>query len=471
MNQPSDVDQSLTFNGLNGATGRSLLPPLSTSVISAIARGEKLEPQEKASLRARYNHVAGAFFGVADGVDPMNLASAGWGVIFAHDADPSIKNELQPLLDLRKEQAGHYYCEYTGIDAHRPNETAGEFLVRHKVTPGQPANPKRMPYFLLIVGDPERIPFRFQYMLDVVYAVGRIHFDKLEDYGHYARSVVDAEARAKRKLRTAFFGVRNPNDNATALSAEYLVRPLAQEVESAFPSYLTRTVMGDDATKTQLAKIVGGQDTPDLLFTASHGVGFDNGDPRQLTRQGALVCGDWPGSTPVMPEQMFAADDVGDHAQPLGLVAFLFACYGAGTPKNDDFARQALGLPAEIAPAAFISRLPKRLLSHPNGGALAVIGHVERAWSCSFIWPGLKEQVDVYSSVMGKLLKGAPVGLAVEFLNDRYAALTTLLESDKEEIEFGKVPDEWALSFLWTARNDARNTVIIGDPAVRLPAG
>jgi hypothetical protein len=40
-----------------------------------------------------------------------------------------------------------------------------------------------------------------------------------------------------------------------------------------------------------------------------------------------------------------------------------------------------------------------------------------------------------------------------------------------EDIEFGKQVDPYSLADLWTANNDARSYVVLGDPAARVPAG
>jgi hypothetical protein len=469
-------DDLLVFNGVNGETGDYLLPPLRPAVVAALAQDERVDRAEAGQLAKRYEQTTGTFLGPIDRVDAGDLAQAGWGVIFASDADPAVRRALQPLLDHRRRQAARiderHYREYVDADGYRAGESASDFLVRHQVAPGQPANPRRMPYYLLLVGDPEQIPYRFQYLLDVVYAVGRLDLHALEDYARYAWSVVEAERAGAAPARATFFGVRNTDDRPTMLSTDHLVTPLADAVAARFPAWSVARVTHAQATKAELSSLLGGDGTPGLLFLAGHGMGFPRGDPRQLAQQGALLCQDWPGRLAwrkrIPQDFYFAGDDVTGEARLAGLVVFLHACYGAGTPRTDDFVTRALDVPAVIAPRAFVGRLPQRLLSHPNGGALAVIGHVERSWTYSFLWPGVGEQTDVYESMLGLLLQGAPVGRAVEYMNDRCAALTTELEQAKEDIFYGKVPDDLALSMLWTARNDARNCIVLGDPAVRL---
>lgn len=467
-------EELLVFNGIDGASGGYLLEPLSATALSRRIRGDGAAEPQAQELRQRSESATAAHFGVKRGVDPENLAQAGWGVIFAHDADPAIAEALSELLTHRQAQATAEkprYKAFTGPDGYRPDETKDKFLARHGMGPG-PANPDKVPYYLLIVGDPEKIPYRFQYQLDVAYAVGRIHFDTLDEYRQYARSVVQAETQpAAPRRRAAFFGVRNDGDKATQMSADALVTPLAAELKSEKADWEITSVLAADATKARLKTMLGGNDTPGLLFSASHGMGFPLGEARQLAHQGALLCQDWPGPLKhrgaIPPAFYFSRDDIGEDAHLAGLISFHFACYGAGTPLLDDFAHEQ-GTRDSIAPHAFIAGLPKRLLSHPAGGALAVIGHVERAWGYSFMWPKAGGQTETFKSALTALMEGVRVGSAMEYFNDRYAELSTTLSSELEDIKFGKVADDIELANMWTSNNDARSYVIIGDPAVRL---
>ncbi len=456
-------ERLLYVNGIDATTGDYALPPMSPDTLFDYATGAAVRLPPKSYLSPG---------------DPGDLAEVGWGVIFAEDDAqyPAIKEALAPLLGLRQAQAGAYYKEFARRNGYASGESKVDFLARFEVGFGTP-DPAKVPYYLLIVGDPETIPYSFQQELDLQYAVGRIHFDTPNEYESYARSVVEAESGRIKLPRTAsFFGVRNPDDPATALSADHMVGPLAQTLRQAnLPGWKTHEFIGASAVRARLERLMGGDETPALLFTAGHGLGFPNGHAHQFARQGALLCQDWPGPRHAVEEaHYFAADHIADTARMAGSMAFLFACYGAGTPRQDEFA--GLGnVGAALAPKAFLAGLPRRLLGHPHGGMLAVIGHVERAWGCSIKPTGQSWAfLTAFEGMLKRLMEGQPVGYAMEHLNIRYAETSPELVKMLKELEKDRkykehTVDRMQLADLLTTNTDAKNYIVIGDPAARLP--
>lgn len=459
----------LAANGIDATTGKYLLGPMDPRDVVRVATST---PQDKASasaLAARHRRRTEAVYAPKHGVDPSNLAHTGWGIVVASTADPRVRTALSPLVEHRRRQAAavteHRFREFAGADGYRSGESKQDFLRRHGSGPG-PVDPDVVPYYLLLVGGPDEIPFEVQYQLDVQHAVGRIAFDDVEAYARYAQNVVGAETSAPTPgpARLAFFAARNEDDPATGLSAEYLVDPLAAEL-AGDGSWHVDSVVGSDARKEALRALL--QRRRDVLFTATHGIGFPAGHAEQYGVQGGLVCQDWPGPGhgPVAPQHWFGASDVPD-SDLTGLVAFLFACFGAGTPEFDDFDRSS-DSPRRLAPRPFVAALPQALLGR-DGGALAVVGHIDRAWGYSFVWPGVGGQTEVYRSTLAELGAGRPVGSALEYVGDRYAELATDLGLALEEIRLGRRADPEMIAGLWTACTDARGFVLLGDPAVRL---
>ena len=91
----------LFFNGLDGATGRYLLPPMTSREMVSLGRRVRVEacPQR---LAAQEDAGREPVFDC----DPRNLAETGWGVVFAPGTPEKVKQALSPLLAHRREQAG-----------------------------------------------------------------------------------------------------------------------------------------------------------------------------------------------------------------------------------------------------------------------------------------------------------------------------------------------------------------------------
>lgn len=468
-------DKHIYVNGIDGATGQYLVEPLDLQELAqrivAVSPRPEPPPAPDESIH----------LGLPLDVKPEDVSQAGWAVVFHQDESPEVKAALTPLIEHRRKRVAN--DTILKVLEYRKGEMLPQWLARHGVGIGS-IEPHRIPYYLLLIGSPERIPFEFGHFLDVEYCVGRLHFDTPAEYAAYAQSVTsyETEATVPNSREAVFFAPRHPMDPATQMSADLLVTPLidglpAQDSEPATKSVLERSsfrvrkLWGKEAKKEALTDILlakAPSKPPAFLFTASHGIGWPKGHPRQLATQGALLCQDWPPFTALAANHYFAAQDIPAEARIHGLITFHFACYGAGTPAQDQFVHKPGQPPPQIAEAPFFAALPKALLTHPKGGALACIGHVERAWGYSIVTAKAGPQLLPFRNVIGRILEGLPVGFALKDFNDRYAALSTVLTGLLQQKGFGVAIPDAQLAARWTERNDAEGYVILGDPAVRL---
>ncbi len=407
--------------------------------------------------------------------DANSLDQAGWGVIFAPNVYQAARWTLEPLLKWRRQQAGDLYREFGGDDGYRVGDSAGSFLSRHGIGLGR-VSPERMPYYLLLVGSPADIPYRFQQQLDLNYAVGRLHFDDIIAYQHYAMNVLELESRSPRHERQiSLYAPRLPGDAHTATTVEELVVPMVADLQERARGWRISAAIGDEATKERLGAMLNGGDDAALLFAATHAVILPDSHPLFDARHGALVCGDWAGppnanviATGVSPgpgmQASFGRDDLDPAGKGApGRMAILWSSFSAGFG------------PLELRPNApqrpSVAPLAQRLLGAPSGGMLAVMGFVDRL--LGFSSPRLAA-VDRYREAVSRaiwlLLTGARVGLAAQNFDEAYAELSVALSAVHEKRRYGQDIAPAELVGLWAATNDMRNVILLGDPAVRLPA-
>jgi len=474
------------INGLNGSTGQRIESLTDQEILQRFDGIHPVRPPDAAKALEFIEPVHR---------DELDIAALGWGIIFAEAEGKrvaQIRDALSPLLALRRSQT-ELYREFgdgrewgwLGYPSALPRtilSLAALFLDKNGVKDGDPIEPSKVPFYLLIVGSPEDVPYDFQMGLSVDYAVGRIHFETLVEYENYAKSVVSAYHAEQARDRTAtFFGTSNGSDPVTKHSAQELVIPLADQIADSNgdgpTSWQINKMIGAGQTEIgRLASVLGGSQTPTLLFSATHGMGFNQDDPRQAAHTGALLGQEWDlvqtSAGWVDESAYFSADDLADDANLLGSMVFLFACFSAGSPKMDQF-RQIAGNAKQIAEKPFLARLPQKLLSHENGGALAVIGHVERVWTSSFKYSDPASSISInalgpFERTLSSLMNGRSIGAAFRPFPDRQDTFADRIATIEKQRRTRQPVHEAGSVHYWRSYNDARHYIIIGDPAVRL---
>lgn len=430
------------------------------------------------ALAAKQGHL-----GTNDRVsNPNDLTQTGWAIIYGASIGDDVKQALAPLIEhRRKEVANDELVKiFEGAEAFEPNDTAGSWLAKNgKNIIMEDVDPALgVPYYVLIVASPQDIPFEFQYHLDLYWAVGRIWFPTAAEYRRYAESVVEYETLtgalpASRQF--SLFAPRNGVDKAMGVFQQTAAVAMTTQRKHLPPfgvdkKFRLHAVLESAATTESLDNIWSGKTPggrPSLVFTGSHGMVFEAGDSRQPADQGAIVCEEWAGQEAPKRTHYYAGRHLPAEANFQGMIHFLFNCYGAGWPRSDGYAR-TLKRPAKISEETMLARFPQQLLAHKNGGALAVLGHIDRAWAASYNSPKTGPQVEGFRTFVNRLMDGHRIGHATDRLNQRWASLSIELSEMLQRKQNGipvKLDD---LKARWIIRDNARNYIVFGDPAVRL---
>lgn len=415
-----------------------------------------------------------------EGGDPNSLEEQRWGVIAPEGAEGDrLLALIRPLIEARRAaQGGHEVKIYRPPAGLSPAEAA---RWRRDVFDPNRDTSSDLPRYQLILGDLHQVPLSIQQVQGSDGYVGRLCFRDERGYEAYVEKVLRWEAaRAEKAARASLFTVHD-RSSATTIGYRALVQP-GLEILRRRELDVVELGSRDAPSPAELLEAVKGPD-PMILFSVSHGVGAPRGGWRspqeQRDRQGAISFG---------REGSIAAADIGQGPFLAGGLWFMFACYGAGTPSVSAYrhwlerlsqvnayrgATQVVleGLPSGDQPP-FVAALPQAVLANPDG-PLAVIGHVDLAWSYGFEdWDTGKavQRPAKFMEVLRSSLLGDRVGVSFRELI-RYMSLADheLAELYDQAERDGQTGDVTRRSHLWMLRQDLAGYILLGDPAVRIP--
>jgi hypothetical protein len=429
--------------------------------------------------------------------DPDSLEEQRWGVVIPDTSEGKrLLSLIEPLQKLRREEQKGRPIEVYHVP---PGMSDIETIAwRKSVFEDHEKGQENWPRYLVVLGDLDGVSLEFQQVLTSDLMVGRIAFPTDQGYQAYVAKVLkwhnepykDDAARAL--LYTARDGT-----NATSIGYSALMKPSRERCERSINNGLFRAKdileigRGGEPSRADLFEQLR-REEPAVLFSMSHGLGAPRGGWREPLKQrelqGAMSLG--------AGERLVAADAASGAFLPGG-VWFFLACYGAGTPKESAYfhwlseLRDAnvfsgrvdsvlAGLP-KPGDRPFIAALPQAALANPDG-PLAVMGHIDLAWTYSFQDAGqsVTNRPERFQGIFRALLDGKRAGTAyhelLRFGTQSAVDLSTRYnrsETAKRAVAQGSAAEDPARAVerasLWMLRHDLLGYVFLGDPAVRLP--
>jgi hypothetical protein len=337
--------------------------------------------------------------------------------------------------------------------------------------------PKSLPYYLLIYGSPEVVPWSIQYMLNGTCFTGRLGLrdEALANYVAALRS--GWEGSRRRRDRPVLWTVDFGGDDITHLMRQAVAEPLFSRWRSDGELVGGATLLaGTDATASRLADALAAS-SPALVVTTSHGATGPLSDPAAMRARLGL---------PVDQDHLLVGPETLAGWEPDGAIWYAHACCSAGCDGRtvyDGLVRAGSTVEATLkaiaALGARVAPLPEDLLGRKKPLA-AFVGHVEPTFDWTLRQP---ETGQFLTATLLKALydgmyraKPEPVGLALDACYDHVGEL--LRQSWQAQTRFAQEADpkrrrEWQLAATRTQLMalDRQAMVVLGDPTACLPTG
>ncbi len=398
----------------------------------------------------------------------------GWGVVMADDdtvavgdravgtdAPPAVRRLLAardgaPILRYRPELGTVRLCRYYPDGA---RETPEIGLSVFGVGPG------RLPRYLLIVGGPERVPWRLQFALNRRHLVGRLDLSE-EGLDRYVGALLDNWPDAPADPGRAVVWSTNHDSMTQTMDITF-----ASQVDAglAGDAELTvRRLAGDQAVAPALVSSLATL-RPALVVTSSHGMTGPLDDAAAMRATLGLPVG----------QDRVALDPSGllEGWDPYGATWVAQACCSAGSNlgtsydgllAEDTLAYRVVHGVAALGPQ--ISPLPAALLGAERP-LRAFIGHVEPTFDWTLYIP------DTGQHVVTRLVRGIypgffqrrPLGVALSEYYTDVAALYGKLSDARIDVDAALLGARERATYYKLTALDRESLVILGDPTAMLP--
>lgn len=409
--------------------------------------------------------------------DANSLFFQKWGVIVPKGARGSeLFGSIVDLVARREKEQGMKVVPLE-VDAAMDATAALDWVVN---TLGAIEKDDR-PRYLLILGDLHEVSAELQIALSTRYFAGRLAFSTVEEYQAYAAKILRYETNepTARKSKALVYSVRHQDlglSRATKDAQRKLVDPLLSLSNERYengksPVKFEQCNGQETSSKSEFLDILRTTAIASMLLSVGHGHGAncDRPESEKKALQGALA---FDGN------EYLTADDAKSGPFLPGGFWFMFACYGAGTPKRSAYQHwYDLQNVSDCLPKSgenpYIAALPKAALANPEG-PLAIIGHLDLAWASSYnAAAGFRNQPARFTELADIANKkewrrvGPVFGDFIRDLVDVNSKITNIVDAEKA----GDVPemDRQTRTKLWMLRNDLAAYILLGDPAAYLP--